>query len=148
LSTTRGHGEPNPTWIPEANEAARITAGHIGGDPAGAWNEALLDTPVTAHIIGGCVIGDDRSHGVVDPYHRVHGYPTLHVVDGAAISANLGVNPSLTITAQAERALSMWPNAGCVDRRPLQGTPYSPVAPEAPGRPLVPREAPAALRWP
>lgn len=147
LTTTQGHGEPNPTWIPEANEAARRTADHIGGDPAGAWNEAVLDTPVTAHIIGGAVIGDDAAHGVVDAYHRIHGYPTLHIVDGAALSANLGVNPSLTITAQAERAFSMWPNAGSPDPRPAQGAPYEVVTPEPPIRPCVPADAPAALRW-
>ena len=62
--------------------------------------------------------------GVIDPYHRVWGYPTLHVVDGSTITANLGVNPSLTITAQAERAFSMWPKKNEVDQRPDQTQPY------------------------
>ena len=147
LTTEQGHGVPNPTWIPAANEAARHTARHIGGDPSGAWNEAVLDIPVTAHIIGGCVISNDTHTGFIDPYHRVHGEPTLHVVDGAAISANLGVNPSLTITAQAERAISMWPNKGDPDHRPAQPNPYVPVEPIRPSSPAVPQDAPAALRW-
>ncbi len=83
---------------------------------------------------------------MVDPHHRVYGYPGLHVVDGAAVSANLGVNPSLTITAQAERVMSMWPNRGEPDPRPAQGEPYRRVAPVPPRHPAVPAGAPAALR--
>jgi cholesterol oxidase len=83
---------------------------------------------------------------VIDPYHRAYGHPGLHVVDGAAVSANLGVNPSLTITAQAERAMSMWPNRGDVDPRPPLGAPYVQVAPVAPKAPVVPAGAPAELR--
>ena len=81
--------------------------------------------------------------GVVDAYHRVYGHPGLHIVDGSTIAGNLGVNPSLTITAQAERALSMWPNAGDVDPRPATG--YTPVGPVTPRAPIVPGHAPAAL---
>ncbi|GMA21377.1 GMC oxidoreductase [Arsenicicoccus piscis] len=92
------------------------------------------------------MIGDSPETGVVDPYHRVHGHPGLHVVDGSTISANLGVNPSLTITAQAERAMSMWPNAGDPDPRPTPGSGYQPVEPVAPRRAAVPAHAPAALR--
>ena len=76
--------------------------------------------PLTAHFLGGCVISGDPDSGVVDSYHRVWRYPGLHVVDGSAVSANLGVNPSLTITAQAERAMSLWPQHGAVDERPSQ----------------------------
>ena len=76
----------------------------------------------------------------------VYGYPSLHVMDGAAISANLGVNPSLSITAQAERAASLWPNKGETDQRPDQGEPYRRLEPIAPGRPVVPAGAPGALR--
>ncbi|MEV6924626.1 GMC family oxidoreductase [Dactylosporangium sp. NPDC051485] len=145
LTTTQGHGEPNPAWIPAGNEAVRLLAEEIGGLPGGSWSE-VFNIPLTAHILGGAAIGDSAATGVVDPYHRVYGHPGLHVVDGAAVSANLGVNPSLTITAQAERAMSMWPNRGAADPRPELGAPYEPVAPIAPSRPAVPAQAPAALR--
>ena len=118
LTTEQGSGEPNPTYIPEANEAARLAAMEMGGSPGSTLNEVLFDTPTTAHILGGAPIGADRDHGVIDMYHRVFGCEGLHVIDGAAIGANLGVNPSLTITAMAERAMSMWPNAGDEDERP------------------------------
>ena len=147
LTSKQGHGEPNPTWIPAGNDATRRMARYIGGVAGGTWGE-IFDIPLTAHFIGGCAIGADPEHGVIDPYHRVHGYPTLSVVDGSAISANLGVNPSLTITAQAERAFSLWPNAGEDDARPEQGTAYRKVAAVAPHTPFVPQHAPAALRLP
>jgi cholesterol oxidase len=145
LTTTQGHGAPNPTWIPEGNHAVRLLAKEIDGVSGGSWSEAL-NIPITAHILGGCVIGADPSKGVVDPYHRVFGYPGLHIVDGAAVSANLGVNPSLTITAQAERAMALWPNHGDPDPRPAVGAAYVRVAPVAPRQPAVPEHAPAALR--
>ena len=93
--------------------------------------------PMTAHFIGGCAIGDSPETGVVDPYQRVYGYDGLHVVDGSAVSANLGVNPSLTITAQAERAMAFWPNKGEADPRPELGAAYRRLAAggaEEPGR--------------
>jgi cholesterol oxidase len=145
LTTTQGHGAPNPTWIPAGNQAVRLLAEEIDGVAGGSWSE-VFNMPMTAHILGGAAIGADASQGVVDPYHRVFGYPGLHVVDGAAVSANLGVNPSLTITAQAERAMSLWPNKGEADPRPAPGEPYRRVAPVAPHRPAVPAHAPAALR--
>ena len=83
---------------------------------------------------------------MIDPYHRVHGYPGLSVVDGSAVSANLGVNPSLTITAQAERAMALWPNKGEADVRPAPDEPYRPVAPVPPRAPVLPPDAPGALR--
>ncbi|WP_435594929.1 FAD-dependent oxidoreductase [Tsukamurella tyrosinosolvens] len=147
MSSRQGHGEPNPTWIPLGNEATRRIADKIGGAPAGTWGE-VFNIPMTAHFLGGCAIGADRSTGVIDAYHRVHGYPTLSVVDGSAVSANLGVNPSLTITAQAERAAAMWPNKGEVDQRAPQGEPYRRIAPVAPQHPVVPATAPGALRLP
>ena len=100
--------------------------------------------PLTAHFIGGCTIGDSPETGVVDAYQRMYGHPGLHVVDGSAISANLGVNPSLTITAQAERAMAFWPNKGEPDERPALGAAYAQVAPVEPKNPVVPVEAPAA----
>jgi cholesterol oxidase len=101
---------------------------------------------MTAHFLGGCVIGSDPDHGVIDPYHRVYGYPSLSVVDGSAVSANLGVNPALTITTQAERAAALWPNKGEQDQRPEQGQGYRRMQPIAPHHPVVPEGAPGALR--
>jgi cholesterol oxidase len=146
MTSKQGHGEPNPTWIPAGNEVTRRIAKKIDGVAGGTWGE-LFNIPLTAHFLGGAAIGDSPERGVIDPYHRVYGYPTLSVVDGAAISANMGVNPSLSITAQAERAASLWPNKGEVDQRPGQGEPYRRLAPIAPEHPVVPADAPAALRW-
>ncbi|MFE9200600.1 FAD-dependent oxidoreductase [Micromonospora sp. NPDC007230] len=140
-----GHGTPNPTWIPAGNQAVRLLAEEIDGTPGGAITEPF-NIPMTAHILGGAVIGATPERGVIDPYHRVYGHPGLHVVDGAAVSANLGVNPSLTITAQAERAMSFWPNKGEADPRPPLGSAYRRLDPVAPHRPAVPGHAPAALR--
>jgi cholesterol oxidase len=84
----------------------------------GSWGE-VFDVPMTAHFLGGAVIGADASTGVVDQWHRVFGHPGISITDGSTISANLGVNPSLTITAQAERAMSFWPRKGEPDRRPV-----------------------------
>ena len=133
----QGHGEPNPTYIPIANEAARIAAEAMGGDPMSSINEVVLNRPTTAHILGGAAIGPDASTGVIDAYHRMYGHPGLHVVDGAAVGANLGVNPSLSITAMAERAMAMWPNKGEADPRPEPGSVYEPVSPVLPNSPAV-----------
>ena len=103
---------------------------------------------MTAHFLGGCPIGADPEHGVIDPYHRLYGHPGIHVVDGSAVSANLGVNPSLTITAQAERAMSLWPNKGGTDPRPEQGAAYRRIAAVRPVAPVVPEDAFGALRLP
>jgi cholesterol oxidase len=130
-----------PGKIPVANEAARIAAELIGGDAGSSINEVVLGTPTTAHILGGACVGS-----VVDRYHRVLSAPGLHVLDGAAVNANLGVNPSLTIAAQAERACSLWPNAGEADPRPPLGQPYERIEWVTPRRPAVPAKANAALR--
>ena len=147
LSSRQGHGIPNPTWIPVANQAVRKMAEVVGGKPGGSIGEPF-NKPLTAHFIGGCTIGDDEATGVIDPYQRMFGHPGLHVVDGSAISANLGVNPSLTITAQAERAMAFWPNKGEPDPRPALGASYQRVEPVAPAHPAVPAAAPGALRLP
>ncbi|MGW4478071.1 FAD-dependent oxidoreductase [Rhodococcus triatomae] len=147
VTSKQGHGEPNPTWIPIGNEATRRIADKIDGVAGGTWGE-VFNIPLTAHFLGGCAIGVDASRGVIDPYHRVYGYPTLSVVDGAAVSANLGVNPSLTISAQAERAASLWPNKGEQDARPEQGEGYRRLNPVQPVAPVVPAGAPAALVLP
>jgi len=141
LTTGPGHGPANPTWIPVGHEAVRRIADRIGGFPGGSIGD-IFDIPMTAHILGGAVIGDSPQTGVIDPYHRVYGYPGLHVVDGSAIPANLGVNPSLTITAMAERALALWPQAGEADPRPPVMAPYQRVEPVPPRTPAVPAHAP------
>ncbi len=145
LTSRNDDRAPNPTFIPGAQTVARDLAALHDGDPAGTIVD-LFGAPITAHFLGGCVIGDSPERGVIDPYHRVWGYPTLHVVDGAAVTANLGVNPSLTITAQAERAISLWPNKGEHDDRPVQGAAYVRLKAVAPLQPAVPAHAPAALR--
>jgi len=141
LTTGPGHGPANPTWIPVGHEAVRRIADRIGGFPGGSIGD-IFDIPMTAHILGGAVIGDSPQTGVIDPYHRVYGYPGLHVVDGSAIPANLGVNPSLTITAMAERAMALWPQAGEADPRPPVMAPYQRVEPVPPRTPAVPAHAP------
>jgi len=145
LTSEQGVGEPNPTWIPAANAAARQLAENIDGMAGGTWGD-LMNIPMTAHFIGGCAIGDSPHNGVVDPYHRMYGYDGLHVADGSTLSANLGVNPSLTITAQTERAMALWPNNGQRDLRPPLGAPYERTASVFPAHPVVPDTAPAALR--
>ena len=147
VRASAGHGEPNPTWIPEGHEATRRIAEEIGGIAGGTWGD-LFDIPMTAHFLGGCAIGDSAETGVIDAYHRVYGHPGLHIVDGSAVSANLGVNPSLTITAQAERAMAFWPNRAEDDPRPALGAPYRRIAPVFPKSPAVPPTAPAALQLP
>jgi len=147
LTSRQGHGIPNPTWIPVANDAVRRMARIVNGTPGGSIGEPF-NRPMTAHFIGGCTIGDSPETGVVDGYQRVYGYPGLHVMDGSAISANLGVNPSLTITAQAERAVALWPNKGEADIRPALGDAYRRLGPVAPKNPVVPEHAPGALRLP
>jgi cholesterol oxidase len=146
LTSRQGHGRPNPTWIPAANQAYRSIAAHIDGFALNTTGE-IADIPMTAHLIGGCAIGDSAETGVIDPYHRVYGHPGLHVVDGSAISANLGVNPALTITAQAERAMALWPNRGEPDPRPPLGDAYERLDPVLPRDPVVPAHAPTALRF-
>ncbi|MFE6100607.1 GMC oxidoreductase [Streptomyces laurentii] len=147
LSARQGHGAPNPTQIREATRAATLIAEEINGFPGSNIGE-LMGTPLTAHFLGGCPIGADAESGVIDPYHRLYGHPGISVVDGAAVSANLGVNPSLTITAQAERAMSFWPNKGEEDPRPRQGEAYARLAPVEPVSAVVPADAFGALRLP
>jgi len=118
LSSRQGHGAPNPTWIPIGNKVVREMAQILGGKPGGSIGEPF-NRPLTAHFIGGCTIGESPETGVIDPFQRVFDHPGLHVVDGSAISANLGVNPSLTITALAERAMGFVPEAEDAEPREL-----------------------------
>jgi cholesterol oxidase len=145
MTSRQGTGEPNPNWIPIANEVTRRVADKIDGDPRGLYND-IFSIPTTAHFIGGCPIGDSPASGVVDPYQRLYAYPGLHVIDGSTISANLGANPALTVTAQSERAVALWPNKGEPDPRPALGSTYQRVSPVRPRNPIVPESAPAALR--
>ncbi|MGW5292376.1 GMC oxidoreductase [Streptomyces bacillaris] len=147
LTARQGHGAPNPTQIPEATRSASLLAEEINGF-AGSNVGELMGTPLTAHFLGGCPIGASAEEGVIDPYHRLYGHPGISVVDGSAVSANLGVNPSLTITAQAERAMSLWPNKGEADPRPEQGAAYRRLTPVEPLAPAVPKDAFAALKLP
>ncbi len=148
LTSRQGHGEPNPTWLPEGQRAMEALAARLQeatgryAVAGGSWSE-VFDVPLTAHFLGGVVIGASPQDGVVDPYQRVWGHPGISVLDGSAVSANLGVNPSLTITAQAERAMSLWPNRGEPERRPdqdslLRGRGYLRVQPVPARRPAVP----------
>ena len=102
----RSVGQKVPTYIPQANEFAKKFAEAGGGVPMSTLPEIFFNVPGTAHCIGGCVIGNSPEHGVVDERHRVFGYQNLYICDGSVVAANLGVNPSLTITALAERAMS------------------------------------------
>ncbi|MEO7195199.1 MAG: GMC family oxidoreductase [Pseudonocardiaceae bacterium] len=142
LTSRPGHGEPNPTFIPAGFRASQLTAEYIGGTAGSTWGE-LFEIPMTAHFLGGAPMGATAAVGVLDAYHRVHGYSGLSVVDGAAVSANLGVNPALTITALAERAFAQWPNQGEPDPRPTPGEAYQRLDPIPPRTPAV---APGVLR--
>jgi len=106
LTTAQDPDHPIPTFFPIANQAAEWLAERHGGIAQSFLTEALLSVPVTAHILGGAVIGKDADHGVVNARHEVYGYRNLLVCDGAAVPANPGVNPSLTITAMAELAMT------------------------------------------
>ena len=110
LRTQQDPEKPNPTYIAAANRAAAWLAEHTGGIAQSGTLEAIANIPTTAHLLGGAVIGEDASRGVIDARHRVFGYENLLVCDGAAVPANPGVNPSLTITAMTERAMAAIPS--------------------------------------
>jgi cholesterol oxidase len=107
LTTEVAPDQQIPSYIEPGHVVARALAKKIDGIPLSAVNEVMLQIPTTAHILGGSAIGKDREHGVVGPNHEVFGYPGLYVCDGSVVPANLGVNPSLTITAMTERAMSL-----------------------------------------
>jgi cholesterol oxidase len=119
LQTEQDPERPNPTWLPAAEKATQWFADRIGGIPQSGLTESALNIPTTAHILGGAVIAPDRERGVVDADNRVYGYENLIVSDGAAIPANPGVNPSLTITAVAEHAMAAVPPKPGADLRDL-----------------------------
>ena len=147
LTSAQGHGEKNPAWVPAGHEVARELAKDMNGTPGAVVTEPF-GIPMTAHFLGGCVIGADASTGVVDPYLRAFGVPGLHILDGSTLSANPGVNPSLSIAAQAEWAMAHWPNKGGSDPRPGLGEKFAAVQPVPPLKPVVPKTASGALRLP
>jgi cholesterol oxidase len=136
LQTEQDPDNPNPTYIEAANDAAKRIADKLEGIPQSSVFEALANIPSTAHVLGGAVIGKDYHHGVVDPSSRIYGYENLLVCDGAAVPANPGVNPSLTITALAEHAMGkVPPKEGAPDVPQVQLTapvpePQTTVVPE------------------
>ncbi len=112
ILTSENTGMKIPAYIQEANDAARSMAEKVNGIPQSAITEVLFDIPVSAHILGGCLMGKNKEEGVTDKFHKVFGYKNMYVLDGSVVPANLGVNPSLTITAMAERAMSYIPEKG------------------------------------
>ena len=126
LQTEQDPERPNPTFLPAAEKATLWFADRIGGIPQSGITESTLNIPTTAHILGGAVIGPDPERGVVDADNRAYGYENLLVCDGAAIPANPGVNPSLTITAVAEHAMGAVP--------PKDGAGIRPTCRSRPGR--------------
>jgi cholesterol oxidase len=145
LHSRKGSGTPPSVHIPVVEEFADRLATKMG-TRQGALAFEVLNRPASAHFIGGIPIGDTSEQGAVDPYQRVFGQPGLHVMDGSVMPANPGVNPSLMITALAERAMSQWPNKDDQDPRPPLGSGYERIAPVMPHRPLVPAGAPGELR--
>jgi cholesterol oxidase len=129
LQTEQDPNRPNPTFIPAAEQVARWFAKRTGGHAQSALTESIRNTPTTAHILGGAVIGSGPESGVVDAANRAFGYENLLVCDGASIPANPGVNPSLTITAKAEHAMSLVPPKEGEEPRhlPDAARPASPV---------------------
>ncbi len=115
LQTEQDPLRPNPTFIQAAEDVTEWFAEQTGGTPQSGIFEAALNIPTTAHILGGAVVGASPESGVIDADNRVFGYENLMVCDGSAVPANPGVNPSLTITAMTERAMSKVPMAEGVE---------------------------------
>ena len=145
LRSRQGSGTAPSVHIPVIEDFADRVANKMGSQQ-GALLFEVINRTASAHFVGGIPIGDDAETGAVDPYLRVFGQPGLHVMDGSVMPANPGVNPSLMITALAERAMSLWPNHGDVDARPPLGCGYQRVNPVMPHRPVVPAGAPGELR--
>ena len=145
LLRSRHTGTPPSVHIPVVEQFVDRMAAKMDGHE-GALPFEVINRTASAHFTGGIPIGDSSESGAVDPYHRVFGQPGLHVIDGSVMPANTGVNPSLTITALAERAMSLWPNKGDDDTRPPLGSGYQRVDPVMPHRPVVPAGAPGELR--
>jgi cholesterol oxidase len=146
LLRSRPSGTPPSVHIPAIEEFVDRVAEKMGSREGAVLFEAI-NRNASAHFIGGIPIGDSSESGAVDPYLRLFGQqPGLHVMDGSVMPTNPGVNPSLMITALAERAMSLWPNKGDADTRPPLGSGYERVDPVMPHRPFVPAGAPGELR--
>lgn len=144
LRSRHGDAAP-PVHIPVIEDFVDRVAAKLDSREGALVFEAL-NRNASAHFVGGIPIGESSETGAVDPYLRLFGQPGMHVMDGSVMPANPGVNPSLTITALAERAMSLWPNKGDADERPPLGSGYERVDPVMPHRPVVPAGAPAELR--
>ena len=144
------HSKPGSDTAPPAIVEAAVDVGRRVAEKMNGVSAQTFFTvagkATSAHFIGGNTIGEDAEHGVVDPYQRVFGYPGLHIMDGSVITANPGVNPSHSIAALAERAMSFWPHKGDDDTRPPLGSGYERLAPVMPRNPIVPTQAPAGYR--
>jgi cholesterol oxidase len=138
-------GSPPSVHIPVVEDFVDRLARKLDSGEAALLTE-VINRNASAHFVGGIPIGEDRESGAVDPYLRLFGQPGMHVIDGSVMPANPGVNPSLMITALAERAMSLWPNKGDVDPRPPLGSGYERVTHVMPHRPVVPAGAVAELR--
>ena len=145
LLRSRPSGTPPSVHIPIVEDFVDRLAKKLDSGE-GALLTEVINRNASAHFVGGIPIGDSSDSGAVDPYQRAFGQPGLHVMDGSVMPANPGVNPSLMITALAERAMSLWPNNGDADTRPPLGSGYERVAPVMPHRPVVPAGAPGELR--
>jgi cholesterol oxidase len=145
LRSRRGNDTSPPVHIPVVEEFVDRVARKLDSGE-GALLTEVINRNASAHFVGGIPIGDSSERGAVDPYQRAFGQPGLHVMDGSVMPANPGVNPSLMITALAERAMSLWPNKGETDTRPPLGSGYAGLRPVMPHRPIVPVGAPGELR--
>ena len=145
LLHSRHSSTPPPVHIPVIEDFVDRVAKKMNGGEGALLFEAI-NRNASAHFVGGIPIGESSETGAVDPYLRLFGQPGLHVMDGSVMPANPGVNPSLTITALAERAMSLWPNKGDTDTRPPLGSGYERIDPVMPHRPAVPAGAPGELR--
>ena len=145
LRSRHGSSQAPSAHIPVVEDFADRLAKKMHGEQGALWFEVVNRT-ASAHFIGGMPIAESAAKGVVDPYQRAFGYPGLYVMDGSVMPANPGVNPSLMITALAERAMSVWPNKGEADPRPPLGSGYNRLKPIMPHKPMVPGGAPAELR--
>ena len=145
LLRSKPSGTPPSVHVKAIEDFVDRVAKHLDSDEAALLTE-VINRNASAHFVGGIPIGETPDSGAVDPYLRLFGQPGLHVMDGSVMPANPGVNPSLSITALAERAMSLWPNKGDADTRPPLGSGYERIDSVMPRKPIVPQGAPGELR--